>query len=192
MAEPIPVDFNPFETATPPPPSLPVNEGAAEPVPVDFNPFADEAPSPSTGEPVPVDFNPFKDDEIPVESLDSNTNWLKNSRVIYKHEQGEDFKGTDKELGSWLRNRHSKFAHDLTNLGLTAADTGSMSDEVKKAWVDSLETWDETDPTVGSIMNAVYHTISDPITIATGLATFGTGLLPVSYTHLTLPTIYSV
>jgi len=177
MAEPIPVDFNPFETATPPP-SLPVNEGATEPVPVDFNPFADEAPSPSTGEPVPVDFNPFKDDEITMESLDSNTNWLKNSRVIYKHEQGEDFKGTDKELGSWLRNRHSKFAHDLTNLGLTAADTGSMSDEVKKAWVDSLETWDETDPTVGSIMNAVYHTISDPITIATGLATFGTGLLP--------------
>ena len=178
MAEPVPVDFNPFETATPPPPSLPVNEGAGEPVPVGFNPFEDVEPSPSTGEPVPVGFNPFEDEEVTMESLDSNTDWLKNSRVIYEHEEGENFKGTDKELGYWLRNRHSKFAHDLTNLGLTAADTGSMSDEVKKAWVDSLDMWDETDPTVGSIMNAVYHTVTDPITGATVLSTFGWGLLP--------------
>ena len=178
MAEPVPVDFNPFETATPPPPSLPVNEGSGEPVPVDFNPFEDAEPSPPTGEPVPVDFNPFEDDEITMESLDSNADWLKNSRVIYKHEEGENFKGTDKELGYWLRNRHSKFAHDITNLGLTAADTGSMSDEVKQAWVDSLDMWDETDSTVGSIMNAVYHTVTDPLTGASILATFGWGLLP--------------
>ena len=138
-----------------------------------------EAPQPQTGE---ISFEELQKDvgadEITIESLDSNTNWLKNSRIIYKHELGEDFKGTDKELGSWLRNRHSKFAHDLYNLGLTAADTGSMSDEVKKAWVDSLETWDDTDPNVGSIMNAAYHMFTDPITIATGLATFGTGLVP--------------
>ena len=142
-----------------------------------------DAPSPSdTGvssglslEDVQIDTD---DKELTMESLDSNTDWLKNSRVIYKHEEGEDFKGTDKELGYWLRNRHSKFAHDITNLGLTAADTGSMSDEVKQAWVDSLDMWDETDPTVGSIMNAVYHTVTDPLTGASILATFGWGLLP--------------
>ena len=142
-----------------------------------------DAPSPSdTGvssglslEDVQIDTD---DKELTMESLDSNTDWLKNSRVIYKHEEGEDFKGTDKELGYWLRNRHSKFSHDFTNLGLTAADTGSMSDEVKQAWVDSLEMWDETDPTVGSIMNAVYHTVTDPMMGAATAATFGWGLLP--------------
>jgi hypothetical protein len=115
------------------------------------------------------------DQKFTMEGLDRNKDWLKNAKVIFKHEQGEDFRGSNQELGYWLRNRHSKFANDLTNLGLTAMDTDNMSDEVKQSWVDSLDMWDNTDPTVGSFFNALYQVGTDPTTVAAALATFGMG-----------------
>ena len=118
------------------------------------------------------------DQKFTMEGLDRNRDWLKNAKIIFKNEEGEDFRGSNQELGYWLRNRHSKFANDLTNLGLTAVDTDDWSDEVKQAWVDSLDMWDNTDPTVGSFFNALYQVGTDPTTVAAAAATFGTGILP--------------
>ena len=118
------------------------------------------------------------DQKFTMEGLDRNRDWLKNAKIIFKNEEGEDFRGSNQELGYWLRNRHSKFANDLTNLGLTSVDTGDWSDEVKQAWVDSLDMWDNTDPTVGSFFNALYQVGTDPTTVAAAAATFGTGILP--------------
>ena len=110
-----------------------------------------------------------------MDNLYQNKDWLTDARTIYEYEKGEKFKGSDKELDYWFRNRHSRFGHDLTDLGLTASDTGNMSDDVKAAWVNSLDTWENTENSVGSFFNALYQMGTDPTTIASMLAGFGIG-----------------
>jgi len=78
-----------------------------------------------------------------MDNLVKNKDWLGNAKTIYKHEKGEDYKGSDKDLDYWFRNRHSRFGNDLTNLGMTAYDAAElMDDDVKYAWVNSLDTWE--------------------------------------------------
>ena len=120
--------------------------------------------SPASPQAVPDD-----KEEAPKNTMDSlvtNKDWLKDAQVVYEHERGEKFKGSDAELDYWFRNRHSRLGNDLTNIGLTAADALDMSDEVKLAWINSLDTWDNTEGTLGSFGNAVYQALTDPTTVA--------------------------
>ena len=52
-----------------------------------------------------------------MDNLVKNQDWLRDAKTIYKHEKGEDYKGSDKDLDYWFRNRHSRFGNDFTNLG---------------------------------------------------------------------------
>ncbi len=111
-----------------------------------------------------------------MDNLVKNQGWLKDAKTIYKHEKGEDYKGSDKDLDYWFRNRHSRFGNDLTNLGMTAYDAAQlMDDDVKRAWVNSLDTWDNTEGSLGSFANAVFQTVTDPTAII-GAGSLGTGL----------------
>jgi len=116
--------------------------------------------------------------EVPKNTMDNlvkNKAWLTDAEVIYQHEKGEKFKGSDAELDYWFRNRHSRLGNDLTSIGLTAADALDMSDEVKLAWANSLDTWDNTEATLGSFGNAVYQALTDPTTVGATFAGFGVG-----------------
>jgi len=115
-------------------------------------------------------------EKFTMDNLVKNQDWLRDAKTIYKHEKGEDYKGSDKDLDYWFRNRHSRFANDITNLGMTAYDASElMPDEVKRAWVNSIDTWDNTDASIGSAANALFQTVTDPTAIAAILATPITG-----------------
>jgi len=115
-------------------------------------------------------------EEFTMDNLVKNQGWLRDAKTIYKHEKGEDYKGSDKDLDYWFRNRHSRFANDLTNLGMTAYDASElMSDDVKRAWVNSIDTWDNTEASIGSFANAVFQTLTDPTALAAMAATPITG-----------------
>lgn len=119
-------------------------------------------------------------EQFTMDNLVKNQDWLRDARTIYKHEKGEDYKGSDKDLDYWFRNRHSRFANDITNLGMTAYDASElMSDDVKRAWVNSIDTWDNTEASIGSAANAAFQFATDPTAIAAILAmpiTGGTSL----------------
>ena len=110
-----------------------------------------------------------------MDNLVKNQAWLGNAKTIYKDEKGEDYKGSDKELDYWFRNRHSRLGNDLTDIGLTAVDAMDMSDAVKQAWVGSLDTWDKTESTLGSAGNAAFQAITDPTTLAALVGGLGVG-----------------
>ena len=115
-------------------------------------------------------------EEFTMDNLVKNQDWLRDARTIYKHEKGEDYRGSDKDLDYWFRNRHSRFANDITNLGMTAYDASElMSDDVKRAWVNSIDTWDNTEASIGSAANAAFQTVTDPTAIAAMLAAPITG-----------------
>ena len=115
-------------------------------------------------------------EEFTMDNLVKNQDWLRDAKTIYKHEKGEDYKGSDKDLDYWFRNRHSRFANDITNLGMTAYDASElMSDDVKRAWVNSIDTWDNTEASIGSAANAAFQTVTDPTAIAAMLAAPITG-----------------
>ena len=50
---------------------------------------------------------------------------------------------------------------------MTAYDASElMTDDVKRAWVNSIDTWDNTEASIGSFANAAYQTVTDPTAIA--------------------------
>jgi hypothetical protein len=52
---------------------------------------------------------------------------------------------------------------------MTAYDASElMPDEVKRAWVNSIDTWDNTEASIGSFANAAFQTVTDP-TLLLGL-----------------------
>lgn len=83
--------------------------------------------------------------EQDMDDLDTDNKWLKNASIIYKAEEGEDWKGSKKSLAQWFKNRHSKLNFNVTNMGLTAYDTKDMSDETKQAWIESITQYDNAD-----------------------------------------------
>ena len=86
------------------------------------------------------------DVEVTMDDLDKRADWLQQARIIYNHENpDEKFKGTDKKLSEWFKDRHSSLNHNLTDLISTGFDTSEMSDEVKRAWSQSMDTYEKTD-----------------------------------------------
>lgn len=124
----------------------------------------------------PQQAQPTAPEQSTMDNLVKNQDWLRDAKTIYKHEKGEDYKGSDKDLDYWFRNRHSRFGNDFTNLGMTAYDASElMTDDVKRAWVNSIDTWDNTEASIGSFANALFQTVTDPTAIAAIAATPITG-----------------
>ena len=118
------------------------------------------------------------DEESPsfsMDDLDTKQDWIQQSKAIYKHENQKDFEGTDKEAAEWFKDRHSALNNNLTNLGMTALSAKDMPDEVKNAWLKSLETYENTDSDLFTFGRAIKNTFKDPLTYATATAGVGVG-----------------
>lgn len=116
--------------------------------------------------------------ERTMTDLETDSSWIGAADKVYKYETGKDFNpeeaGYD-SVSDWFKNRHSKVNWNLTNMGATALDTGSMPDEVKDAWIESMNIYDETDPDTLSAWRAIKNTGYDPITWATLIGGWGVG-----------------
>ena len=111
-------------------------------------------------------------DEMDEDVLDTNKQWLSNAAIIYQAEEGEKWKGSQKALSDWMKDRHSKLNWDITNMGMTAYNMDQLTEEQKKAWLESTTQYSDTATDWSQFGRGLYHTLTDPVTllsIATGI-----------------------
>ena len=58
---------------------------------------------------------PMEFPEQDMDALDTDSTWIKNAAIIYKAEEGEDWKGSNKSLAEWFKDRHSKLNFNITS-----------------------------------------------------------------------------
>ena len=112
-----------------------------------------------------------------MDDLDTNREWIKNAKTFHQHLEGEDWKGSDKSLAEWFKRRHAQLNNDIVNMGATAFSVKDMDDVTKKALVDSMDMYDDTDNDVGSALRALRYALTDPLNVAAvgvGVLTAGT------------------
>ena len=109
------------------------------------------------------------------DDLDTSQKWLSNAATIYQAEEGNKWQGSKKGLSDWFKNRHSKLGFDMTNMGMTAYGMSDMSDKTKKAWTDSMTTYQQTDTNLSQVGRGIWHALTDPVGIASIVAGFGVG-----------------
>ena len=145
-----------------------VSKPAEEAATVDFTKFIDTQPKPVGTQPKPVE----TPDEMDEDLLDTNKQWLSNAGIIYQAEEGEKWKGSQKALSDWMKDRHSKLNWDITNMGMTAYNMDQLTEEQKRAWLESTTQYEATDVDWSQFGRGLYHTLTDPITllsVATGI-----------------------
>ena len=124
-----------------------------------------------------------KDVELTMDDLNTNKVWVGAANKIYEHEAGKKFEAGDQgydNIADWFKKRHANLGNDITNMAMTVADAetdafGEMSDEVKEAWVDSLNIWDKTEADMGSFWRGLGSAATDPTTWLGLVAGFGVG-----------------
>ena len=123
-----------------------------------------------------------EEDDRSINDLIKDPKWISSGVKIYEYEEGKPFNAAESGYdspGDWLADRHSSLAWNLTDLGLTAAKTAlnidEMPDDVKQAWVDSLQDFDAADTDLKSTLRAFKNTGADPATWGSLLAGFGIG-----------------
>lgn len=112
-----------------------------------------------------------------MDDLDTNREWIKNAKTFHQHLEGEDWKGSDKSLAEWFKRRHAQLNNDIVNMGATAYSINDMDDVTKKALVDSMDMYDDTDNDVGSALRALRYVLTDPLNllaVGAGVLTVGT------------------
>ena len=118
-------------------------------------------------------------DEKPTSAtLGNNAVWLDAAKKIYEDEEGKSFDPDDAgydTISDWFENRHSKYNWNVVNMLQTGFNVDEKSDDVKRAWLDSMNLYDESDTDVGDFFRAAKNFVFDPTTIASALATFGAG-----------------
>tara|TARA_R110000737_G_scaffold13863_5_gene29920 strand:- start:1098 stop:5231 length:4134 start_codon:yes stop_codon:yes gene_type:complete len=173
-------DFEETETSSPP-------EGGAGRIYSDSDFEETETPSPPEGGADRTysdsDFEEKKDVELTMDDLNTNKVWVGAANKIYEHEAGKKFEAGDQgydNIADWFKKRHANLGNDITNMAMTVADAetdafGEMSDEVKGAWVDSLNIWDKTEADMGSFWRGLGSAVTDPTTWLGLVAGFGVG-----------------
>jgi len=120
-------------------------------------------------------------DEKPTPAtLSNNAVWLDAAEKIYEDEEGKSFDPDDAgydNISDWFKNRHSKYNYNIVNMLQTGFNVDEKSDDVKKAWLDSMNLYDESDTDAGDFFRAAKNIVLDPTTIASLVATFGVGTL---------------
>ena len=109
------------------------------------------------------------------DDLDTSQKWLSNAATIYEAEEDNKWQGSKKGLSDWFKNRHSKLGFDMTNMGMTAYGMSDMSDKTKKAWTDSMTTYQQTDTNMSQVGRGIWHALTDPVGIASIVGGFGVG-----------------
>jgi hypothetical protein len=134
--------------------------------------------SPTLPSVVPVPTEEKKDEpKYTMDSLLTNKDWIRDAGAIYKDENdGEEFKGSKADLARWLRERHSSIGWNIWNMGETALGASDMAPEVQRAWLNSMNIYEDTESDTGSFLRALSNaTIEDPTFIASTLLTVGWG-----------------
>ena len=112
-----------------------------------------------------------------MEDLDTNQDWLRNAATIYESEEGEKFKGSQKKLAEWLKDRHSELGFDMTSMAWMAANADELDPEVQKAWANSMDMYENTDADTMSFFRALKNMGQDPTTWGSIIATMGVGTI---------------
>ena len=131
--------------------------------------------------------------ELTMDSLNTHKGWIDSAHKIYQHEQGEEFdpdKAGYNNIADWFKKRHADLGNSIYNMGSTYTDAltdidmsdipfssgkgGEMSDDVKRAWADSIGIFQKTDWTVDSFLRGAGSFLADPFTW--GTAGFGIAL----------------
>jgi hypothetical protein len=123
----------------------------------------------STKEPTEVKV----DETLTTDSLDKNEVWVDSAKKIYEDEIGKPFNPNEAgydNVSEWFKNRHSKYDYNMVNLIQTGFSVGDKSDEVKKAWLESMDLYDQADGDAGDFFRAVKNLALDPTTIASIIA----------------------
>ena len=118
------------------------------------------------------------DEKATPATLGSNEIWLDAAKKIYEDEVGESFNTEESgydSISDWFENRHSKYNWNIVNMLDTGFSVDEKSNDVKKAWLDSMDLYDESDSDAGDFFRAAKNVLLDPTTIASLLATFGVG-----------------
>lgn len=123
-----------------------------------------------------------EEDDRSVNDLIKDPKWISSGMKIYEYEEGKPFNAAEAGYdspGDWLADRHSSLNWNLTDLGFTAAKTAlnidEMPDDVKEAWVKSLQDFTTVDTDLKSTMRAFKNTGADPLTWGSIIAGFGVG-----------------
>ena len=123
--------------------------------------------------PTREDYSP-SEEEFTEEGLTHNPKWLNHARTVYKSEHdGEDWKKSNKKLGEWFKNRHSEIGNDLTSMGWLAYKADDFDYATKKAWVESMDMYENLDVDLQTVRRAIKNTIQDPSFLIPTLATAG-------------------
>ena len=117
------------------------------------------------------------DETLTTDSLDKNEVWVDSAKKIYEDETGKIFDpdeaGYD-NVSEWFKNRHSQYNYNIVNVVKTGFSVGDKSDEVKKAWLESMDLYDQADGDAGDFFRALKNIALDPTTIASIIATIPT------------------
>lgn len=109
--------------------------------------------------------------EKPVtdESLNTDPKWIGNAKQIYKDVQRKEFTGSDEEAANWLKSYIANSKWNLVAGGGTIADIMSrMSDESKKAFLESYQTYSNAPVSLESVGRGIQGIATDPTTYLTG------------------------
>mgnify|MGYP003134967209 CR=1 FL=1 len=152
--------------------------------PIDYSQF-DVAKKDSPSETyTPVDYSQFdvetkRDDGqqegYTEEGLNVDPDWLSDARTIYQSEENENWKGSDKKLSEWFKNRHSELGWDISSMGSLALRANELDNDTKRAWVNSMDMYENLDSDIHTFGRAVKNLGQDPFFWVPTAASFGIG-----------------
>jgi len=112
-----------------------------------------------------------------MEDLDTNQDWLRNAATVYESEEGEKFKGSQKKLAEWFKDRHSELGFDMTSMAWMASKADELDPTVQKAWAESMDMYENTDADTMSFFRALKNMSQDPTTWGSIIGTMGIGTI---------------
>lgn len=154
-------------------------------VPTDYSKYVtakEPTLEPSSSTYVPTDYSKYgteteidsgQEEQFTEESLSENPEWLDYAKTIYKSEEGEGWKGSNSRLAWWLKNRHSELGNDISSMGWLASKADSLDGDTKRAWVNSMDMYENLDSDMSTFLRATKNTIQDPFLWGPALLTLG-------------------
>jgi len=111
--------------------------------------------------------------DLTTQDLYSDKNWMMASRILYKAEEGEEFKGTDDDLMEWAINEMSNFNWRTTDMAYYAIQANSRKGDYAQALGYLVNTYDRVDTDFNIFKKSLGAFATDP----TNLIGFGGGFV---------------
>ena len=116
-----------------------------------------------------------QEEQFTEESLNVNPQWLDYANTIYKSEENENWKGSNNRLAEWLKDRHSEVNNDITSTGWLALNADNLDSGTKRAWVNSMDMYENLDSDATTFLRAAKNIAQDPTVWGSMIGTFGIG-----------------